>query len=66
MFEPYCFVAVTCYPTYLQKYMTLFFLVAEWVGKMKPNLNSIEGHSQLSPMDHLVDWVLVGAGSHVG
>jgi hypothetical protein len=25
MFEPYCFVAVTRYPTYLHKYMTLFF-----------------------------------------
>jgi hypothetical protein len=46
--------------------MTLFFLGTEWMAKMKPNLKSIEVHSPGSCMDHLGDWMLVGASSRVG
>jgi hypothetical protein len=35
----------------------------EWVIKVKPNINSIEVHPQLSNNGHPVDGPLVGAGS---
>jgi hypothetical protein len=35
----------------------------ELVTKVKPNINSVEVHPQLSKYGHPVDGVLVGAGS---
>jgi hypothetical protein len=35
----------------------------EWVTKMKPGSNSVEGHPQLSHNGHPMDGALVGAGS---
>jgi hypothetical protein len=38
----------------------------ELVTKVKPNINSVEVHPQLSNDGHPVDGVLVGAGSWFG
>jgi hypothetical protein len=38
-------------------------LPIELVTKMKPNINSVEVHPQLSNYGHPVDGLLVGAGS---
>jgi len=42
---------------------SVMFLPSELVTKMKPNINSVEVHPQLSPNGHPVDGVLVGAGA---
>jgi hypothetical protein len=40
-----------------------YILLTEWVTKVKPIINSVEVHPQLSNNGHPVDGVLVGAGS---
>jgi hypothetical protein len=40
-----------------------YILPTELVTKVKPNINSVEVHPQLSSNGHPVDGVLVGAGS---
>jgi hypothetical protein len=37
--------------------------LTELVTKVKPNINSVEAHSQMSNNAHPVDGALVGAGS---
>jgi hypothetical protein len=49
-------------PTYLPTYVWDLF-PTELITKMKPNINSVEVHPQLSNNHHPVDGVLVGAGS---
>jgi hypothetical protein len=49
-------------PIYL--YMGPIFL-QNWVTKVKPNINSVEVHPQLSNDRHPVDGMLVGAGDVV-
>jgi hypothetical protein len=48
--------------SYLSTYMRDLF-PTELVTKVKPNINSVEVHAQLSNKGRLVDGELVGAGS---
>jgi len=48
--------------SYLSTYIRDLFLT-KLVTKVKPNLNSVEVHPQLSNNGHPVDGALVGAGS---
>jgi hypothetical protein len=48
---------VTYFPTYLPIYETYF--LQNWVTKVKPNINSVEVHPQLSTNGHPVDGALV-------
>jgi hypothetical protein len=52
---------VTYFPTYLLINST--YLFTKWVSKVKPYINSVEVHLQLSHNGHPVDGALVGAGS---
>jgi hypothetical protein len=61
MYKPSPYLVITYFPTYLPMYETYF--LTELVTKMKPNINSVEVHPQLSNNRHPVDGVLVGAGS---
>jgi hypothetical protein len=58
MYKPSTSLAVTYFATYI---WDLF--LTELVTKVKPNINSVEVHPQLSNNGHPVDSVLVGAGS---
>ncbi len=61
MYKPSTYLLVTYFPTYLPLYETYF--PTELVTKVKPNINSVEVHPQLSNNEHPVDGELVGAGS---
>ncbi len=61
MYEPSTYPLIAYFPTYLPIYETYFH--TELVTKVKPNINSVELHPQLSNNKHPVDGVLVGAGS---
>jgi hypothetical protein len=61
MYKPSTYLKVAYFPTYLPIHETYF--PTELVTKMKPNINSVEVHPQLSPNRHRVDGALVGAGS---
>jgi hypothetical protein len=43
-------------------YLKIAYFCLELITKMKPNINSVEVHPQLSNNHHPVDGVLVGAG----
>jgi hypothetical protein len=60
MYKPSTYLVVTYFPTYLPTYETSF--PTELVTKVKPNINSVEIHPQLSNNGHPVDGALVGAG----
>jgi hypothetical protein len=63
MYKPSTYLLIIYFPTYLPIYETYFF--TELVTKVKPNINSVEVHPQLSKNnEHPVDGALVvGAGS---
>jgi hypothetical protein len=61
MYKPSPNLVITYFPTSLPMYETYF--LTELVTKMKPNINSVEVHPQLSNNRHPVDGVLLGAGS---
>ncbi len=61
MYKPSTYLVVTYFPTYLHMYETYF--IQKLVTKVKPNINSVEVHPQLSNYWHPVDGALVGAGS---
>jgi hypothetical protein len=48
--------------SYLSTYIYTRLISSELVTKVKPNINSVEVHSQLNNNKHPVDGVLVGAG----
>jgi hypothetical protein len=58
MYKPSTYLVVTYFPTYI---WDLF--PTELVTKVKPNVNSVEVHLQLSTYGHPVDGALVGAYS---
>jgi len=58
---PPTYLVVTYFPTYLPIYETYF--LQKLVTKVKPHINSVEVHRQLSNNWHPVDGALVGAGS---
>jgi hypothetical protein len=60
MYKPSTYLEVAYFPTYMPIW-DLF--PTELVTKMKPNINSVELHPQLSNNGHPVDGALVGAGS---
>jgi hypothetical protein len=63
MYKPSTYLVVTYLFSYLSTYIGDLFLT-ELVTKVKPNINSVEVHPQLSNNNrHPVDGVLVGAGS---
>jgi hypothetical protein len=53
MYKPSTYLVVTYFPTYLPIYETYF--PTELVTKVKPNLNSVEVHPQLTNNGHPVD-----------
>jgi hypothetical protein len=58
------YLGVTYFPTYLPIHKDLILI--EWVIKVKPDINSLEVHPQLSLISHNqhpVDGVLMGDGS---
>ncbi len=61
MYKPSSYLVVTFF-FYLFAYVWDLFLT-ELVTKVKPNINSVEVHPQLSNNGHPVDGALVGAGS---
>jgi hypothetical protein len=63
MYKPSTYLVVTFFfsPTYLPIYET-YFLTA-LVTKVKPNINSVEVHPQLSHNRHPVHGAVLGAGS---
>jgi hypothetical protein len=63
MYKPSTYLVVTYFPTYLPIYETYF--LQNWLPKVKPNINSVKVHPQLSNNGHPVDGELVGAGSLV-
>ncbi len=72
MYKPSTYLLITYFLTYLPMYETFFptylptyetYFLTELVTKVKPNINSVEVHPQLSNNGHPVDDVLVGAGS---
>jgi len=60
MYKPSTYLEFAYFLTYLPIYETYF--LTELVTKMKPNVNSVEVHPQLSNNRHPVDGALVGAG----
>jgi hypothetical protein len=66
MYKPSTYLVITYFPTYLPMYETYF--LQNLVAKVKPNINSLEVHPQLSNNGHTVGgmvhwWVLVDCGS---
>jgi hypothetical protein len=61
MYKPSTYLVVTYFPTCLPIYQTYF--PSALVIKVKPNINSVEVHPQLSDNRQPVDGALVGAGS---
>jgi hypothetical protein len=55
MYKPSTYLVIAYFPNYL--FPTVL------VTKVKPNINSVEVHPQLSNNRHPVDGALVGAGS---
>jgi hypothetical protein len=55
------YLVVTYFLTYLTIYETYF--LTNLVIKVKPNINSVEVHPQLSSNGHPVDGAMVGASS---
>jgi hypothetical protein len=61
MCKPSIYLVVTYFPAYLPIYET--YLLTDLVTKLKPNINPVEIHPQLSHNGHPVDGAVVGAGS---
>jgi hypothetical protein len=57
MYKPSTYLEVAYFPTYLPMYETYF--LQKLVTKMKPNINSVEVHPQLSHNGHPMDGALV-------
>jgi hypothetical protein len=53
MYKASTYLEVVYFPTYLPIYETYF--LQNWVTKMKPNINSVKVHPQLSNNGHPVD-----------
>jgi hypothetical protein len=53
MYKPFTYLLITYFPTYLPIYETYF--LAELVIKVKPNINPVEVHPELSNNGHPVD-----------
>jgi hypothetical protein len=65
MYKASTSLVVTYFPSYLLTYLPTHvwdLFPTELITKMKPNINSVEVHPQLSNNHHPVDGVLVGAG----
>ncbi len=62
MYKPATYLVVTYLFSYLSTYIADLF-PTELVTKVKPNINSVEVHPQLTNNGHPVDRALVGAGS---
>ncbi len=60
MYKPSTYLVITYFPSYLPIYETYFL---QLVTKVRPNVNSVEVHPQLSDNGHPVDGALVGAAS---
>jgi hypothetical protein len=60
MYKVFAYLVVTYFPTYLPIYKTEFLL--NCLPKVKPNINSVKVHPQLSNKKHPVDGALMGAG----
>jgi hypothetical protein len=58
MCKPSTYLVVTYFHTYLPIDETYF--LQNWVSKVKPNIDSVEVHPQLSNTGHPVDGALVG------
>jgi hypothetical protein len=54
MYKPSIYLVITYFSTYLPMYMTYIF-PTELVTKVKPNINSVEVHPQLSNNGHPVE-----------
>jgi len=59
MYKPSTYLVVTYFPTYLPIHETYRI----GLPRVKPNINSVEVHPQLSNKGHPLDGALVGAGS---
>jgi hypothetical protein len=57
VYKPSTYLVVTYFPNYLPIYIGPTY---RRVTKMKPDMNSVEVHPQLSQNEHLVDGALVG------
>jgi hypothetical protein len=60
MYKPSTYLVVTYFPTFLPTNETSFH--TELVTKVKPSINSVEIHPQLSNHGHPLDGALGGAG----
>jgi len=57
---------VVTYGSYLFSYLSTYIwdlFPADLVTKVKPTINSVEGHPKLGNKEHPMDGALVGAGS---
>jgi hypothetical protein len=63
MYKPSSYLVVTYFSTLCAYYIYETYFLTELVTKMKPNINSVEVHPQLSNNGHPVDGALVCAGS---
>jgi hypothetical protein len=64
MYKPSTYLVVTYFPTYLPIYEYLF--LTELVTKVKPNINSVEVHPQLSNNWPSIGWCAGGVLVHCG
>jgi hypothetical protein len=62
MYKASIYLVITFFSTYLPMYETYIF-PTELVTKVKPNINSVEVHPQLTNKGHPVDSARVGACS---
>jgi hypothetical protein len=60
MYKPSAYLVVTYFPTHVPISDT--YVPTELVTKVKPSLNSVEVHPQLSNSGHPVDGALVSSG----
>jgi hypothetical protein len=60
MYKPSTYLVISYFPTYLPIYETYFL---QLVTRVRPNINSVQVHPQLSNNGHVVDGALVGAAS---
>jgi hypothetical protein len=64
MYKPRTYLVVTYFPSCKPMYKTYF--LQHLVTKVKPNINSVEVHPQLSDNRHPVDGALFGVLVHCG
>jgi hypothetical protein len=62
MYKPY-YLSSSHLFSYLSSDVYSTYVFTKWASKVKPDINSVEVHPQLSHNGHLVDGALVGAGS---